>query len=111
MSDAPLGLPKRIRIGPYTIKVVKIQDDEERYGEFCERSQEIFIAEKFACNGVMVDSFLHELLHAIWFAQDVKDGDGEERTVARLATGLTQVLQDNPLVIDWLLRNVKKWNG
>lgn len=45
-----------------------------------------------------VDTLLHEVLHAIARMMDVefKDKNEEEAVIAKLATGLTTVLKDNP---------------
>ena len=43
-----------------------------------------------------VDTVLHEILHALCWLLVLDLGDQEENVVARLATGLVAVLQDNP---------------
>lgn len=46
-----------------------------------------------------VDSVLHEVLHGLWYMFDL-DGDQEveEHVVKVLATGLTCVMKDNPVL-------------
>lgn len=42
------------------------------------------------------DTLLHEVLHAIYSAFQLQDGETEERVVGNLATGLMTVLDENP---------------
>ena len=44
----------------------------------------------------VLDTLLHEILHAIWHEYGLADREPEEHAVLMLATGLTQVLYDNP---------------
>jgi hypothetical protein len=51
---------------------------------------------------VIVDTVLHEINHAIFWAYLLRDNDDEERTVATIATGWTQVFRDNPALLAWI---------
>ena len=44
----------------------------------------------------VLDTLLHEILHAVWHEYGLEDKEPEEHAITVLATGLTQVLYDNP---------------
>jgi hypothetical protein len=44
----------------------------------------------------VLDTLLHEILHAIWAEYGLGENEPEERAVSVLATGFTQVMHDNP---------------
>ncbi len=49
------------------------------------------------------DVLIHEILHAIWWEYKRDEKDDEERTVNAMASGITQVLSDNPKLASYLL--------
>jgi hypothetical protein len=51
---------------------------------------------------VVVDTLLHEIMHAIWYYMGLDEKHGEEPVVHRLGTGLTQVFCDNPTLVRWI---------
>ena len=53
------------------------------------------------CPEQKANTFIHEILHAIWLQCDLDD-DLEEHIVTVLANHLTQVFQDNPEVTKYL---------
>ena len=60
----------------------------------------IAVAEDQA-NDAMQDTFLHEVMHALIAAFDLKEKDKEESFVRRLATGICTVWNDNPKAFKW----------
>lgn len=48
------------------------------------------------------DTVLHEILHGVWALMGIDYPKIEETIVNRLATGLTQVFQDNPELMKYL---------
>ena len=57
---------------------------------------------------VVVDTLIHELLHAIWHEYGLDEKEDEERAVLMLATGLTQVLADNPHLCRWINKQTRQ---
>ncbi len=55
----------------------------------------------------VVDSLLHEMLHAIWYCYLFEVEVEEEQAVTMLAHGLTQVMRDNPFFFEELQELVK----
>lgn len=48
------------------------------------------------------DTLLHEIFHAIWYVMSISDGGAaEEQVVRRLASGMLQVILDNPHVLKY----------
>jgi hypothetical protein len=92
-------LPKRVRISAFDFTVEDWKPHSAtasgRFGEFSCLEQVIRV--DTSVNKIKVlDTFLHEIFHAIYWAYGIEDGDNEERTVGMLATAMTQVLRDNP---------------
>jgi predicted Zn-dependent protease len=57
---------------------------------------------------VVVDTLIHEILHAIWHEYGLGDSEAEERCVLVLASGLTQVLADNPHLRVWINKQTRR---
>lgn len=57
----------------------------------------------------MIDTVIHELLHAIADEYKVKfvDGRQEERVVTKFANGLRDVFKSNPNLLDWIVARNK----
>jgi hypothetical protein len=49
----------------------------------------------------MQDTALHEIMHALTTAMDLKEKDEEESFVRRLATGICTVWNQNPKAFKW----------
>lgn len=113
MTPAKLvaSLPDSIRVGPFDIGISLLSVGQSlgdgKWGHFNQIGQEIALMAEFPTCPKAVDTFLHEITHAIWWAVGVQDNDGEERTVTALATGWTQVFRDNPWLLDWLKKALK----
>lgn len=101
--------PKKIKIGPYDYAVVILDKSEARgnYGAFVSEDQEIRLRDSFRSPHMMADTLLHEVLHGVWFVHGIVARDGEERIIGQMATGLTQVLRDNPDLVAFLRDSLK----
>ena len=104
-----MNLPAKLRVGPYDVSIVPLEKSEARdnYGAFSSLDLEIRMRDDFKTPHMAADTFLHEVLHAIWFVHGIRAKDGEERIVSTLSTGLSQVIRDNPKAVEWL-RNALK---
>lgn len=91
-------LPKQLKIANHNFKIidwhVDIADAKGRFGECSYDDLEIKISTKFKESHIR-ETLVHELMHAIFWAYNIKAEDNEERTVTSMAVGWTQVLQDN----------------
>lgn len=99
-------LPKSLRIGPFDVPVVikdKIDDDDNNWGQY-QHGVAIDLKREQPNIVFATDTLIHEILHGIHRCCGLDDSSTEEAVVTGLATGLTQVLRDNPGLINWLYR-------
>lgn len=103
-------LPTSIRVAAYDVKITAWTGDEgtirQRFGEWSGLSQEIRL-DVTRDPVKQVDTLLHELNHAIYWAYGIEDEDNEERLCAILSTAYTQVFRDNPQVLHFIKENLK----
>jgi hypothetical protein len=99
-------LPKTMRVGGYDFRIQKVSTAEaassQRYGECSSVQQLIGIQEWFPSRYKCVDTVVHEITHAIFWAYDLKDDDKEERIVCALGSGWMAFYRDNPWFLDWI---------
>lgn len=99
-----LDLPKSIRVAAFDITVEEMDSkaatSKARYGEFSSLELKIRIEE--SGNIKTVDTLIHEINHAIYWAYNIEDGDKEERIVSIMATAWTQVYRDNPYLVRFI---------
>lgn len=101
-------LPASVRVGPYDIALI-VEDaewyaDSECFGVFKSWLLTIQLTVDQPTPLHMLDTLIHEIMHAVWFVQGIKPRDSEERKVTALATAWTQIHRDNP----WLLDVIRK---
>tara|TARA_R110002020_G_scaffold199208_1_gene400622 strand:+ start:1767 stop:2066 length:300 start_codon:yes stop_codon:yes gene_type:complete len=97
---------KSVKVGPTDFSIEYVPLNEELFGDFSYINSRIRIEENLK-GTALVDTVLHEILHAIWKLGQLKDKrEDEERAVAIMATYLTQVLRDNPVMLTWLKKNL-----
>lgn len=106
------NVPNKVKIGPFDFDIKNWThfDGEvnQMYGRFSSVSFTIEI--DFDRHPIkVVDTLLHEIMHGIYWAWGIHDGDGEERTVSNMSTGLTQVMRDNPHLLEWMQSTMKKY--
>lgn len=84
-------------LGYQTLRVVRMPLDamEDRVGAYHPNEGEIWLLAGLPALEEL-HTLLHELLHAVWRARTIDPEDDEERTVAALAEGLTELLVRNP---------------
>lgn len=106
-----MQLPEGIKVGPYTIVFQEINPDEEHeenvqdaWGFFDMRHQRICLDPELEGRPVlMAEVIMHEVTHAINEVYGVsEDSHPEEKMVTQGARGWTQVLKDNPHLMDFV---------
>ncbi len=100
-----MNLPQAIKIAAFDIKIEEWKpisaSANRRYGEFSSMESNIRI--DTSVNYIkIVDTLLHEISHAIYWAYGMEDEDKEERIVATFATAWTQIYRDNPFLLQWI---------
>lgn len=95
---------KSIRVGPFdlAIKPLTGEDRDKCLGMFSETQMSIMMRETFASDQQEAETFLHEILHAIWCVAGCKPKDPEERVISQMSTVMATVIRDNADLIDYL---------
>ncbi|HEY1772410.1 MAG TPA: hypothetical protein VGH91_04380 [Gammaproteobacteria bacterium] len=97
---------KRLKVGRRCYRVVR-QHMPKDYGSV-NFNRGIIRIDDPQPPGVVVDTVLHELLHAIWADFKLPDRPTEERAVTALAQGLMAVFRDNPGLATYIERLIGK---
>jgi len=85
-------------------KQIPYTDDE--WGT-CDKDKRIISIKEHRDSRFNVDTLLHEIFHAIWHEyQMAEEGEEEELTVGKLASGMTKVLAANPELMEWMGENL-----
>lgn len=105
--------PTKIRVACFDIAIDVWESKEAtalaRFGQFSALEQAIKL--DGGMNKVKtIDTLIHEINHAIYWAYGIEDEDKEERIVGTFATALTQVFRDNPDLLDFIKHNLKEDN-
>lgn len=105
-KEAFAKLPPSILVGPFDFKIEiathLVSSGRGEWGSCSLFTFVISVQEDFPSVVKAVDTFLHEVGHAIWFAMRLDDGDKQERIIASLATGWVGVYRANPWLLGWL---------
>jgi hypothetical protein len=98
-------LPKKLRIGGRTYKIMSWQAKEAATaGKFaeCDKVNKIIRVDESWGEVEAAASLLHEILHAVFEEYVMKPDDDEERTVTTMEKGLIQVIKDNPKLWEYI---------
>ena len=102
------ALPETVRVGAYTFAIAKdsIHDTNGRreWGWCSITAQKITIQREMPTPEKSVDTFIHEVNHAIYWAYGFEDEDKEERIVGNFASAWVQVYRDNPWLLGWIAK-------
>ena len=96
-----MKIPKRVKIGAHTYKVLFRDDlDDENFGVCRPRKLSMFIDETVE-RTQQEETFIHEILHAIFKQEGMSSPlsyEKEESQVQRLGHALYQVLKENNML-------------
>lgn len=100
-------LPKTVRVGLYDFRLCLVGSakaaSEKRWGAFSCVEQTVELQRIMPSRYKAVDTFFHEVTHAIFWAYSIDDKeDGEERMVSILGSGLATLHRDNPWITKWV---------
>lgn len=99
-------LPTKVRVGhlDYAVEAWPVLQamSAQRWGECSHMEQRIRVQAEVASVGQMMDTLLHEIMHAIFHVYGIEDSDKEERAVGIIATAWAQIWRDNPALMVWL---------
>ena len=105
-AEAVAKLADSVRVGCYDFRIEKwdshAANASRRYGEFSSIEQVIRIDRNLISRIKAVDTFLHEVSHAIYWTYGIDDSDKEERVCGTLGIAWTQVYRDNRWLPFWI---------
>jgi hypothetical protein len=107
-------IPTPIKVGTLTYTVetffpLKDPETNEEVAGLCVfDTQTIKVNGIAASNEYVVDTVLHELLHAVWSERGLPKTPKEERAVKALGTGLVALFQDNPKLLAWVKKGLSR---
>ncbi len=107
-----MDMPQKIKVACFDVSIEDWKPisaaTNQKYGEFS--SMEMLIRIDTSVDSIkVVDTLMHEINHAIYWAYGIEDGDNEERTVSTLSTGLVQVIRDNPDLLAYIQDRLKNF--
>lgn len=106
---ATVPTPIIVGINRYAVQIVDIIDDDPQCRAIIEPDLQIIkLARSHVTATLVVGSLLHELLHAIWEDKNLPNKPHEERVVIALETGMVALLADNPKLMTWIKRGLKR---
>lgn len=99
--------PKKLVVGPARFRVHQVELGDELLGITRAIDLNIFVAPG-QHPLVLMDTVLHEALHACMSAHgiDAGDHDNEERLVRALTPALLALLRDNPKLVAYLCQSL-----
>jgi Zn-dependent peptidase ImmA (M78 family) len=80
----------------------ELPDGSENWGYCHKDKQYIEIVKSMNDRTQELDTFFHELFHAIWHEYKRGETESEEDAVACLSSGLSKIIRDNPDVLKYL---------
>src|SRR3990167_5111278 len=99
-----MKIPKKLKIAGFNYKIThnkQVADHSSTFASTINAQQEINVGLGFPIQK-QEQTFLHEILHAVWFCYGLKEAgfknEQEEHIVDALSNGLYQVLKDNKLI-------------
>ena len=104
-----MDLPEKIKVAGIDVKLIdwcpEEADEFGAYGIFSPGRSLIKI-DTSKNEHKVVETLIHEVLHAIYAGYFISEDDGEERTVSVMAAGLTQVFRDSPELLDLITEHL-----
>ena len=103
-------IPKQLKIGGKLVKIELItrkqMEEEGIWGCYFPLENKILLCAESDPDQVL-DTLLHEVLHAIFSCWNIKPEDDEERTVHTLASALQAIYTDNDHFLKCIQRYAK----
>ena len=101
---AKLQRPKRIRILDLTWQIKFLATDISNASEsvdWVDYEGQIISLYEGQSRESLSDTFLHEILHAIFFSMGIDPNNDEEKVVSKVSTGLCTVCSNNTKAFKW----------
>ena len=99
------ALPESIRVGAYDIAIL-LRDrhltTRDLLGQYDQDAEVISLSTGFENSTKVVETFIHEVNHAVYRQGGLENGDDEERIVLVMSHGQAQIFRDNPWLCQWI---------
>jgi hypothetical protein len=99
-------LPTKIKVAGFDVTIEPLTPIEalagNMWGDFDRITHRIRIEQPMLNKYQHLNTFLHEVGHAIYWAYAIEDEDKEEKVVTVFANGWAQVFRDNPKVLTFI---------
>lgn len=112
-SFKTVRLPKKITIKDNPVTIVSRSKSWAKrhkvFGQFTLSSdnQHLIEWDKTQPEQEVVNTILHEILHAIYQQNDIPRKPSEEEVVTKLTNGLEEALRGNQHLLDWFYKKLK----
>lgn len=97
-----ISLPDQVTIGPYTYKLISRSkdwyDEVEAYGSTWNDTRIINVA-LIGDPACILDTLIHECLHAMWAMMHMESSVKEEEAVSKMSTSFVLLLKQNPFIV------------
>lgn len=105
------GLPRRVKIGQYTFRVIVSNAQDSPDLEGCDGITDfekfrIYLDETLPFQRA-VNVVQHELTHAINWVYGINDGADEEHITTQHTNGLVAMWVSNPKVVNWFVKTLR----
>ena len=99
------ALPETIKVGAHDVVILvrdKFLTTRDLLGQYDSDAMVISLSADLHTPQQVVETFVHEVNHAIYRQHALEDSDGEERIVLTMSAGLLAVMRDNPWYGKWI---------
>ena len=108
-----IKLPTKIKLNHSEITIKLIEsgvalDMGDQQGSYSSRTNTIYLDKEQLEGAAGVDLILHELGHCIAYQYNFEKNNNEEHTVNSMATGYTEIFKRNPLLLQWIQKELGK---
>lgn len=103
--QALAALPEFIKVGAHDVAIVvrdRFLTTRNLLGQYDSDAQVISLSEDLMTPTHVVETFIHEVNHAIYRQAALQDNDEEERIVLTMSLGQVAIVKDNPWYGPWV---------
>jgi len=109
IAKALNSMPSSVRVGPWKYRLIQSEEKNDKDWGECDPANHTI--ELYDCAGVpscrrLGSTVIHEVLHAIWDSKNLPE-EHEEIIVSILEVSLTELFEENPTLIKWLLSTIR----
>ena len=99
------ALPEVIKVGAHDVAILirdKFLTTHDLLGQYDSNAQVVSLSDQLETSTHVVETFIHEVNHAIYRSAALEDSDGEERIVLTMSLGQVALVKDTPWYRGWV---------